>query len=223
MTRYTIRRASSSLDLAAPFATGDWGTAEEGRVAHFWPTSSAHRPEVRFRVLHDDTNVYVKFEVQDCYVRSLQMAYQGMVCMDSCVEFFVAPRVGAGYFNFETNAGGTLLLYYIEDPTRLPAGGFVKYTPVPAACGRRVRIWHSLPAVVDPEIATPVTWGLGYCLPVTLLEDYTGPLGRLSGQVWRGNFFKCGDHTSHPHWAAWSPIAKLNFHLPECFGELEFV
>ena len=222
MNKYTVKQTATPPALDAPFATGAWAAAEEGRVANFWPAGSDHRPDVRFRVLHDEAHLYVRFEVRDRYVRAVQRDYQGAVCTDSCVEFFVAPRAGAGYYNFEMNAGGTLLLYYIEDPTRRPEGGFVKYTPVPAAWGRRMRVWHSLPAVVDPEIAAPVTWGVGYCIPVALLEAYAGPLGRLSGQMWRSNFFKCGDNTSHPHWAAWSPIAKLNFHLPECFGELEF-
>ena len=28
--------------------------------------------------------------------------------------------------------------------------------------------------------------------------------------AWRANFYKCGDDTSHPHWAAWSPLKKVN-------------
>jgi hypothetical protein len=42
------------------------------------------------------------------------------------------------------------------------------------------------------------------------------------GNLWRANFYKCGDDTSHPHWAAWSPVDELNFHLPRCFGRLGF-
>ena len=35
-------------------------------------------------------------------------------------------------------------------------------------------------------------------------------------------FFKCGDKTSHPHWASWNPVDELNFHLPRCFSEIIF-
>ena len=219
MCKYTVQQTSTPPALDGAFAKGAWGTAEEGKVALFHAKSSDHHPDVRFRVLHDDSSLYVKFEVQDRYVRSLQTAYQGMVCRDSCAEFFVRPLAGKGYFNFEVNAGGTLLLYYIEDHTPAP-GGFVKFQKVSAEWGRKVQIWHSLPAVVDPEIQEPVTWGIGYRVPMALFEAYTGPLGKLSGQTWRANFFKCGDNTSHPHWASWAPITALRFHLPECFGEL---
>jgi hypothetical protein len=49
------------------------------------------------------------------------------------------------------------------------------------------------------------------------------PLGPMSSQSWRDNFYKCGDQTSHPHWASWSPVDDLNFHLPRCFGTICFV
>jgi hypothetical protein len=208
--------------LDAGFDAPCWAKAEEGVIGHFRAESSAHRPEVRFRVLHDGTHLYVRFLVCDQYVRSVRTNYQDSVCLDSCVEFFVRPRPKGGYFNFEVNAGGALLLSYVEDWSRLPRGGFAKWTPVSESWGRRVTIWHSQPAVVDPEIATPVTWGIAYRVPVALFEAFAGPLGGLSGQRWHANFYKCGDQTSHPHWAAWSPVPKLNFHLPDSFGEITF-
>jgi hypothetical protein len=40
----------------------------------------------------------------------------------------------------------------------------------------------------------------------------------------RGNFYKCGDLTAHPHFLSWNPIdtPKPDFHRPEFFGELIF-
>ena len=219
MYTYTAKQANRAPALDGDLATGAWAEAEEGRVALFHEKGSVHRPDVRFRLLHDHTHIYIKFEVRDQYVRSVQTEYQGAVCTDSCVEFFVQPRAGGGYFNLEVNAGGVLLLYYIEDATRVP-GGFAKFQRVSPAWGRQVQIWHSLPAVVDPEITDPVVWGVGYRLPVALLEAYAGPLGDLVGQAWRANFYKCADLSSHPHWGSWAPITALNFHLPECFGAL---
>lgn len=217
---YTVHKTAAPPALDGAFTTGAWGSAEEGAVGLFHPTSSNHRPDARFRLLHDGRHVYVRFQVADRYVRSVQTACQGSVCADSCAEFFVRPRADRGYFNFEINAGGTLLLYYIRDATRTPQG-FADYEEVSGEWSRQVRIWHSLPAVVEPERPEPVTWHLGYAIPVALLEAYAGPLRPLSGQTWRANFFKCGDQTSHPHWASWAPLTALNFHLPECFGELK--
>jgi hypothetical protein len=35
--------------------------------------------------------------------------------------------------------------------------------------------------------------------------------------------YKCADQTSHPHWAAWSAVNTLNFHVPDCFGAVQFM
>lgn len=206
---YTINRITPS-----PLEGVDFALAEEGRVSCVRPESSAHHPETRFQVLHDGSALYVQFRVKDAHVRSVQTEYQGPVYTDSCVEFFVQPVKGKGYFNFEINAGGTLLLTYIEDSTRVP-GGFAKFARVDSAWGRQVQIQASLPRVVEPERAAE--WSLRYRVPFALFEHYTGIRAE---KEWRGNFYKCGDDTSHPHWMSWSPVSALNFHLPDCFGHL---
>lgn len=137
------------------------------------------------------------------------------------MEFFIEPRPGRGYFNFEFNCGGAFLCNHIVGPTRLP-GGFKQASRLPETVARQVCVQASLPRLVDPEIAEPVDWALQFFIPFALLEDYLGPLGEVSGQTWRGNFFKCAEENSHPHWAAWSPVDELNFHLPRCFGEIHF-
>ena len=147
--------------------------------------------------------------------------YQQEVWKDSCVEFFAQPKPDRGYFNFEFNCGGAFLCSYITNPERTPAG-FKEFTQVPASLGQTIQARSSLPQRIDPEITTPVTWTLRFFIPFALFEHYLGPLGAIPGQTWRGNFYKCADETSHPHWAAWSPVDELNFHRPDCFGTLRF-
>lgn len=218
---YTVNQVESPIRFEAAFDQPPWSKAELGRVSHFREESSGHRPDARFRLLHNGTHLFIRFQVADRYVRSVQTEYQSSVCGDSCTEFFVRPRPDKGYFNFEVNAGGTMLLYYVEDPTRTD-NGFKKWQPVTAELGKQVAIWHSLPSVVDPTIVDSVDWGNGWIIPVAVFEAYTGPLGPLSGQHWQANFYKCGGDKSHPHWVSWSPVSQLNFHLPECFGDLVF-
>jgi len=218
---YTIRRTETPPSLTGVWDSDIWQQAETLRISHFRPESSDHRPRTEARLLYDSEAVYLIFRVEDRYVRSVQTEYMGPVCTDSCVEFFVAPKAAKGYINFEVNAGGTLLASYIEDATRT-AGGFAMFANLPPEHGQMVRIYHLLPDVVDPEITEPVTWTVEYAVPLALLEAYVGPIGDPAGQTWRANLYKCGDKTSHPHWAAWSPVSELNFHLPQSFGLLCF-
>ena len=87
---------------------------------------------------------------------------------------------------------------------------------------RRVLVRSSLPAVVEPERCASVDWQLAFFIPFEVLERHVGALGPLGRQPWRANLYKCGDKTSHPHWASWAPLDARNFHLPQCFGTLDF-
>ncbi len=218
---YIVRRAAAKEKLDGNWDGDAWRRAETGEIASFRPEGSGHRPRVLFRALYDDDGIRVMFRVEDRYVKSLVTEYNGMVCRDSCVEFFVRPLPDKGYFNFETNCGGALLCSYIEDPVRTK-DGFLKFKRLPPEDGAKVGIYHSMPSVVPEEITEPVIWVNELFVPLALLEKYAGPLGPLPGQKWTANFYKCADGTSHPHWASWSPVKALNFHLPDCFGTIVF-
>lgn len=76
--------------------------------------------------------------------------------------------------------------------------------------------------MVEPEITKPVVWHNAFFVPAALFTAYGGVRSPYSGQTWRGNFYKCADHTSHPHWLTWAPVDAHNFHLPHCFERLVF-
>lgn len=221
MLKYVIHKTRTKPSFQGAWESPIWQKAETLRVDQFHPQSSSHHPQTRAKVLYDDDNLYVLFRVDDQYVRAVHTRYQSLVCQDSCVEFFVRPDPQKGYVNFEINCIGTMLLYYIEDPTRT-ATAFEKYTPVPKVLTQKMTMFHSIPEEVEEEITIPITWYLEYSIPFTLLEVYLGPLQRTPGTAWAGNFFKCADHSSHPHWGCWSAIGEaLNFHQPKYFGTLE--
>lgn len=222
LPRYLVRRACTPPPLRGRPGEPPWSGAEIARISHFHAAGSDHRPESEARLLFDEQCLYALFHVQDRYVRAVASGLQVPVYEDSCVELFIQPPAGRGYFNFEMNCGGALLLYHIEDPTRT-ADGFARFRPVEERHLSSMRVYHSMPHRVEPEIAQPLAWSVEYSVPFSLLEPYTGLPVRPRGSGWRVNFYKCGDKTSHPHWGAWSPIGEeLNFHQPERFGELEF-
>jgi len=202
-----------------------WNGAPPIPIDRFHARSSDHRPNAAARLLYDDQALYLAFRVEDRYVRCVHSQYQGRVYTDSCVEMMVWPKWQAGYFNFEVNCGGSLLLHYNELATAAnsPAPKIAKTTPLPAALGRQVQIVATMPRLVEPEIVEPVTWQIRMRIPLAVLESQVGPLGPLPGQRWRANFYKCADETSHPHWASWAEVGpELDFHRPHQFGTIVF-
>lgn len=219
---YTIHRTRTRPAADDAWDSPCWRAAATAHINFFRPEGSDHHPDARARVLYDEGGLYVCFRVIDRYVRCVTTEYQGPVYEDACVEMFIRPRPDTGYFNFEVNCGGALLLKYIEDPT--PVGnGFAKSIDVPAELGSRIAIAHTLEGPIDPEIPERTEWSVSYFVPFDVMEAYTGPLGDPAGQTWRGNFYKCAETNSHPHWASWAPIGKkLNFHVPAHFAPFHF-
>jgi hypothetical protein len=220
--QYHVNRAVVIPKLEANWNDPAWKNAETGTLTHVLPQSKDHVPQVSFRVLHDDSNVYGIFQTHDRYVRSVETKFQGNICRDSCVEFFFKPHHGVGYFNLEMNAGGAFLLYYVRNHKRTDEG-FADYSVLTPQEGQLMQVKTNMPSVIDPEITTPVTWCAQFTIPMHLLEKYTGALNNFNGVTWHANFYKCADLTSHPHWITWNPITETNYHLPECFGTLLLV
>lgn len=218
---YAVRLAAAAPPLQPDWTDPIWQQAETLKVQHFRPEGSDHRPATSARMLYDAKGLYGIFQVQDRYVRCVRTGYHDPVWKDSCVEFFAQPRPDRGYFNFEFNCGGAFLCSYITNAERTPEG-FKEFVKVPVSLGQTIRVKSSLPQRVEPEIKTPLVWTLSFWIPLALFEHYLGPLGTSPGQVWHGNFFKCAEENSHPHWASWSPVDEFNFHRPNCFGSLRF-
>ncbi len=196
-----------------------WEAIQPELIGEFMGEKPAHFPKTQVKLAYDETALYAIFRVEDRYVRAVASENQGNVCRDSCVEFFFTPGddVSAGYFNLEMNCGGTMLFHCQK---KGPQGRVV----IPESDCIRIEVAHSLPKIIDPEIEEPVTWTVEYGIPMSILEQYSRVTGPASGVTWRGNLYKCGDRTSHPHWLTWSVVdfPKPNFHLPEFFGELVF-
>ena len=213
--------------LRLPEMMGDWdGPAWKNvlaiEIANFRKESSSHRPKTTTKLVYTSNRLHGLFRVQDRYIRCTRNRFQDEVYKDSCVEFFVQPKAKQGYFNFELNCGGALLAYYILDPTRTPSG-FRKFTPLNLEDASQIKIYHSLPGVIAREMVKETIWYIEFTIPFAIFEKYVGSLTPIVGQTWRGNLYKCADDSSHPHWAAWAPVDELNFHLPHCFGYLNFI
>jgi hypothetical protein len=222
--QYDIQKTKTRPMLDGDWDGDAWRHAETADIKHFHSRSSNHHPVTQVKFLYDDAGLHAIFRVKDRYVRSVHTRLQSGVCRDSCVEAFLQPKAGGGYLNFEINCGGTLLCYYVEDPRHLPhKKGFAKWTRIPEAMLRKVKIYHSMPRVVRQEITEPVEWRIQFFAPNEVFEEYVGDLGPPAERQWRGNFYKCGDHTSHPHWGSWNPIGpRLNFHQPDFFAPIRF-
>lgn len=224
---YRINYAKIPPKLEECFNAPGWRQAETGCVNNFHPSGSAHHPDVRFRMVYNDAGLYLKFAAKDQYVLGRATGFQDLTCNDSCVEFLVQPDSGKGYVSFEMNCIGTLLSWHILNPARCDYAKtgkfFEEYYPLTRADLESFEIRSTFTEPVREELKEPVEYEVSLYIPFEVFRRAAGADFPVRGTVWRGNFFKCADESSHPHWASWNPIGKvLNFHQPEYFGKLVF-
>ncbi len=223
MKTYDVYQAAGPIPCDGQWDSPLWSQPEPLPIDNFLARSSAHHPRTRAKLLYDDRQLHVLFDVEDRYVLCRQTQHQLATNRDSCTEFFFQPTPESGYFNFEVNCGGWVQVFYIEDNT--PCNGtFKKHQMLTPEDLAALSIYHSAPAQVEPETEQPMNWRVQLAIPFALIEKYVGKLaGERTGLGWRANFFKCADDSSHPHWASWSPLGdSMSFHLPERFGLIRF-
>jgi hypothetical protein len=219
--KYDVIRAEKNAQLDADWNGRFWNEVKPLELARFMGPKTEHQPHTQAKVAYDDRALYVIFRVEDRYVRAVAQKHQDQVCLDSCAEFFFTPGADAsvGYFNMEVNCSGTLLLYHQTSPA------CIGQTVVSEADCNRIEMHAGLPKIIDPEIKDPVTWTVAYAIPLDVLKTYAPVAEPAPGVIWRANFYKCADRTSHPHWLTWAPVDLMqpNFHRPDFFGTLAFV
>ena len=219
MKTCVVRRAAGPVPLEDPWSSPVWHRADVVPVAHCVGGEYEHRPLTRARLLYDDEALYVAFRVEDQFVRAVAETWHGRVCRDSCVELFFTPGddTSVGYFNFEMNCGGVMLIHFQPAP-----GETIQQMPIELC--EQMTTWSSMPRQVEPELTTPTTWQVSYRLPLAILEHFLPIEQPKAGVMWKANVYKCADQTSQPHWLSWCPIDTPgpNFHRPDSFGALLF-
>ncbi|RTE54735.1 hypothetical protein EHW67_06095 [Arenibacter aquaticus] len=175
----------------------------------------SYMPAVSFRIAHSNNEIWLKYYVEEKSIMATVADTNGAVHKDSCVEFFFDPLGDGNYYNFEFNCIGT---------THLAFGGgrSDRQFLAPETIEASIRVQSSLGTQVFTERTADHSWEMTVVIPANTLSHNPGI--KLKGLSAKGNFYKCGDATSEPHYLSWNPIKTENpdFHRPEFFGNLVF-
>jgi len=216
---YKIGRLNQTMVIDGNWDKTQWQNTGAIEILNYMGTIPKFQPRVKLKMMYDEANIYVIFQVQDRYVRCLTTEYNGPVYKDSAVEFFFSPDSSQPllYFNLETNCGGTPLMHYNLVPRK-------EFIELDTDDIKQIEIAHSLPQIIDPEISDPVTWTLEYRIPIKILEKYSQITHPEKGIVWRANFYKIAENNSNQHYLTWAIVENNypDFHLPQFFGKLIF-
>lgn len=178
------------------------------------PWESYHfMPEVEFSISHSYDSIFLQYTVHEKEIKAIYTKINDPVYKDSCVEFFVSPAGNEYYYNFEFNCLGTCLASFGKDRNERQM--------LPESVIGQIRSMTTF--YKQDNLNQDYLWELTVALPVEVLCFSKRTI--LKAQSFRANFYKCGDDLSQPHYLVWNPIEsnEPDFHLPEFFGEIEFL
>jgi hypothetical protein len=218
-SEYRVQKLNQTITIDANWDKPEWQNVNIIEFKNHMGELPSFVPSVQAKMMYDDENLYVIFNVHDRYVSCKTMHINGPVWEDSCVEFFFSPDedLPERYFNLEINCGGTPLMHY----NIIPRKEFIRLDVEDI---KKIEIAHSMPRMVYPEITEPVVWTIEYKLPITMLQKYSKVTYPEKGVRWKGNFYKIADKTSNPHYLTWTVVDNPvpDFHLPSFFGGIIF-
>lgn len=146
----------------------------------------------------------VRLEAREAHIRAEETGPLGHPWEDSCLEFFFSPVEGdPRYVNIEFNPNACLCLGIGDGVQRLRT--------------------QPEPGLLSPTVFhTPDGWGVEYRVPFDLIALLFPGFTAQPGATLRGNLYKCGDKTLHPHFLAWNPVNSPtpDFHRPQDFGKM---
>ena len=196
----TIEKIASRTAFNALIAT----CGPEWKLENY-PWGSAPM-DVRASVRHDAENLYVCMRCYEKEPRATVAEHEGMVHLDSCMEFFFSPcpALRPDYFNMEANPLGSMKFNY--------------------GAGRHDRIkTGKLPAYAAMDASrTADYWQLCCQIPFALIREYAPEFTGASGSVIRANMYRCGEQAKETSFVTLFPVGteKPDYHRPEFFGEM---
>lgn len=173
-----------------------------------------YKPEIKFKIAHCGDQILLKYYVREKSIQAKVSSINGDVYKDSCVEFFISLTSDESYYNFEFNCIGV--------PHVAFGNGRHNRRLLPVEILQAIKTRSSLGNKTFEEKQGDFSWELFVQIPINCFIN--NKMDKLSGLSVKGNFYKCGDELSEPHFVTWNPVKTANpdYHRPEFFGNILF-
>lgn len=178
-----------------------------------WSEAFPSKPEVSFSIAHNGNDILLQYRVHENEILAAVREDNGEVWTDSCVEFFITFD-DKHYYNAEVTCIGKALLGYRE------AGGHAQHASEQVM--KSIKRLPTLGTQNREKEKGDFHWAITLVIPRTAF--WNDDLQSFDGIKAKGNFYKCGDNLTTPHFVSWAAIDTPNpsFHQPKFFGNLEF-
>lgn len=188
------------------------------------------------KILWDDSSLYVAAEIEEPHVWANLRQRDTVVFYDNDFEVFIDPDGDTqAYYELEVNALATAWDLLLLKPYRDGGPPVTGWDIAGLQVGTHVDGTINIPADIDKG------WTVEIKIPLAALKECSGPTGLpKAGDKWRIDFSRVEWHTfvengcyrkeinpatgkpfPEDNWV-WSPQGRINMHMPEMWGFLQF-
>jgi hypothetical protein len=109
---YKVAKTSGVITADGKMNEAGWKNAEVQSFNYFFRSDKpADKQNSKFRMLWDDTNLYLFYEFEDSSLTARETAYDARPYLDDCAEFFCLPVPDSLYMHYGFEVNITLARY----------------------------------------------------------------------------------------------------------------
>jgi hypothetical protein len=218
---YKVARAKGPIVADGKMDEPTWKDAEVRSFGFFFRSDKpADKQKSKFRMLWDDTNLYLFYEFEDTSLTARETGYDGRPYLDDCAEFFCLPVPDSLYmhFGFEVNITKArydyivLWQFYNKRTVFIP-----DYNP-------EYEVGVTYDGTINNDKDKDKGWTMEFIIPIKVFRGFPRP---AVGAKWAFQAVRQDRNLVDDRFRSTSTLfptydVKLDVHPPYRFGLMEF-
>lgn len=208
MKSYICKRINHNITIDGLLDKDEWQGVKAITLTEVM-TGSKSRLETEVKAMYSNDYIYFAFRCADDYIKATMEKYNDKLYEEDVVEVFIDDNMDLKtYIEIEVNPLNAVLHYYMNNDLKGYYFGFARNDKKVISAvniNKETKEWCT-------EIAVPLS---------EFVTAKNNP--PLPGDKWLINFFRIDrGEKGEDEYSSWSATGKINFHMPEKFGQLVF-
>lgn len=221
---YKVSKAREPITVDGKMDETSWKNAEVQPLTNFFRLDKpVEKQNSKFRMLWDDTNLYLFYECEDSSLTARETNFDGRTYIDDCAEFFVVPAPDSVYmhFGFEINITEVrydyiVLWKYYNNRTFFISGYNPEY---------KVKAIYN--GTLNNDKDQDKGWTMEFAIPMSAFSNFNGVARAKPGVRWAFQAVRQDRNAVDDRFRSTSTLYpiyeyRLDVHQPHRFGLFEF-
>ena len=221
---YKVAKAKEPIVVDGKMDEASWKNAEVQPLSNFFRLDKpVDKQNTKFRMMWDDTNIYLFYECEDTSLTARETIFDGRTYLDDCAEFFVVPVPDSLYmhFGFEINITEVrydyiVLWKYYNNRTFFISGYNPEY---------KVKAIYN--GTLNNDKDKDKGWTMEFAIPMTAFSNINGVSRPKAGVRWAFQAVRQDRNLVDDRFRSTSTLYpiynfRLDVHQPHRFGLMEF-